>query len=37
MDNYWIDWTSGCIAVTNDEIEELFKAVKMEARIEITP
>jgi len=33
----WIDWTSGCIAVTNDEIDELFKAVKMEARIEIKP
>lgn len=25
----WYDWTSGCIALTDGEIDELFKAVKM--------
>jgi murein L,D-transpeptidase YafK len=31
------DWTSGCIAVTNEEIEELYYAVKIGSRIEIKP
>ena len=29
------DWTAGCIAVTNTEIDELYKAVKEDAVIEI--
>jgi murein L,D-transpeptidase YafK len=29
------DWTNGCIAVTNREIDELFKYVKIGAEIEI--
>lgn len=31
------DWTFGCIAVTNDEIDELYIAVKMNAVIQILP
>lgn len=31
----WHDWTHGCIAVTNTEIDELFTAVKDGAEIEI--
>ena len=31
------DWTAGCIAVTNDEMDELFTAVKQDAVIEILP
>ena len=33
----WTDWTLGCIAVTNKEIDELYKAVEIGARIEIKP
>ena len=33
----WFDWTLGCIAVTNAEIDELFRAVKVGTRIEINP
>ena len=33
----WFDWTLGCIAVTNGEIDELYKAVKIGTRIEIQP
>jgi len=29
------DWTAGCIAVTNTEVDELYKAVKQGAVIEI--
>lgn len=29
------DWTAGCIAVTNDEMDELFAAVRQNAEIEI--
>ncbi len=32
-----IDWTAGCIAVTNREIEELWRAVPIGTRIEIQP
>ncbi len=32
-----LDWTAGCIAVTNPEIEELFAAVPDGAVIEIRP
>lgn len=33
----WDDWTLGCIAVTNEEIDELYDAVKIGTRIEIKP
>ncbi|NDW11740.1 hypothetical protein D0T50_02410 [Bacteroides sp. 214] len=33
----WFDWTLGCIAVTNEEIDELYKAVAIGTRIEIKP
>ena len=32
-----IDWTAGCIAVTNDEIEEIWRAVPDGTPIEILP
>jgi murein L,D-transpeptidase YafK len=31
------DWTHGCIALTNEEMEELFKAVPLGTTIEIKP
>ncbi len=31
------DWTNGCIAVNNSEMEELYNAVKIGTRIEIRP
>ena len=37
---YWHktnDWTAGCIAVTNDEIEEIYNLVKDGTRITIKP
>ncbi|MCA6362670.1 MAG: L,D-transpeptidase family protein [Bacteroidetes bacterium] len=33
----WMDWTAGCIAVTNEEMQELYVAVKTGAVIEIYP
>jgi murein L,D-transpeptidase YafK len=33
----WTDWTAGCIAVTNNEIDELYANVKIGATIEIFP
>ena len=33
----WIDWTAGCIAVTDWEIEEIARAVPDGTRIEIKP
>jgi murein L,D-transpeptidase YafK len=33
----WVDWTQGCIAVDNAEIEELYRSVKIGARVEIYP
>jgi murein L,D-transpeptidase YafK len=33
----WHDWTLGCIAITNQEIDELYRAVKVGTRIEIKP
>jgi murein L,D-transpeptidase YafK len=33
----WFDWTLGCIAVTDREIDELYKSVKIGTRIEINP
>jgi murein L,D-transpeptidase YafK len=31
------DWTDGCIAVTNEEIEEIFGMVRVGTRVEIEP
>ncbi|MCB0517136.1 MAG: L,D-transpeptidase family protein [Chitinophagales bacterium] len=33
----WFDWTSGCIALTDQEMDELYYAVKIGAKIEIKP
>jgi murein L,D-transpeptidase YafK len=33
----WNDWTLGCIAVTNQEIDELYRFVKIGTKIEIKP
>ena len=33
----WYDWTAGCIALTDKEIDELYNAVKTGTRIEIKP
>lgn len=33
----WLDWTEGCIAVTDDEMEELYNAVSVGASIKIVP
>ncbi len=32
-----INWTNGCIALTNSEIDELYSSVKIGTRIEIKP
>ena len=32
-----INWTNGCIALTNSEIDELYTSVKIGTRIEIKP
>jgi L,D-peptidoglycan transpeptidase YkuD (ErfK/YbiS/YcfS/YnhG family) len=32
-----IDWTNGCIAVTNEEMEEIFKLVPIGTTVEIRP
>ncbi len=31
------DWTWGCVALDNDEIEELFKAIPLGTKVTITP
>jgi murein L,D-transpeptidase YafK len=33
----WVDWTHGCIALTNNEVEELYNNVKLKTPIEIRP
>lgn len=33
----WKNWTAGCIAVTNEEVDELYAAVKKDAVITIRP
>ncbi len=33
----WTDWTHGCIAMTNKEIDELYNAVDIGTNIEIKP
>lgn len=33
----WLDWTKGCIALTNDEIDEIYRAVNDGVTIEINP
>ena len=32
-----MDWTNGCIAVNNFEMEELFTSVRIGVKIEIKP
>lgn len=32
-----VDWTDGCVAVTNEEIEEIFKMVPVGTPVEIKP
>jgi L,D-peptidoglycan transpeptidase YkuD (ErfK/YbiS/YcfS/YnhG family) len=32
-----VDWTQGCVAVTNDEIERIWALVPDGARVEIRP
>ena len=33
----WYDWTKGCIALTNDEIDEIYESVSDGVKIEINP
>jgi murein L,D-transpeptidase YafK len=33
----WVDWTKGCIAVTDQEIEEIYKLVPVGTIVEIQP
>ena len=33
----WQNWTNGCIAVTNAEVDELFAAVKIGTKIQLNP
>lgn len=33
----WHDWTNGCIALTNQEVDELYLSVKVGAQIVIKP
>ncbi|GAB3533104.1 hypothetical protein GCM10027443_17940 [Pontibacter brevis] len=33
----WFDWTQGCVAVTDDEMDELYDAVAIGTPIEIRP
>ena len=33
----WQDWTMGCIAVTNEDAEELYELVPIGTPIEIRP
>jgi murein L,D-transpeptidase YafK len=33
----WVDWTAGCIAVTNQEMEEIWRAAPDGTPIEIRP
>lgn len=33
----WFDWTLGCIAVTNEEMDELYRSVYIGTEIQINP
>jgi murein L,D-transpeptidase YafK len=33
----WMDWTEGCIALTNDEMNEIYEAIIPGSMIEINP
>ncbi len=33
----WWDWTAGCIALTNEEVDELYESVVIGSKIEIKP
>jgi murein L,D-transpeptidase YafK len=32
-----VDWTDGCVAVTNEEVEEIWQAVPLGVPIQIKP
>lgn len=36
-DHYLFNWTEGCIAVTNEEMDEIWASVQLGTRIEIRP
>ena len=33
----WMDWTAGCVALTNEEMDEIYDAVEIGTPIEILP
>ena len=33
----WYDWTAGCIALTNDEMDEIYPAIPIGTKIKIYP
>ena len=33
----WFNWTNGCVALTNSEVDELYRSVKLGAGIQIKP
>ncbi len=33
----WYDWTEGCIALTNEEIDELYYSVEINTKVSIEP
>jgi murein L,D-transpeptidase YafK len=33
----WLDWTDGCVAVTDQEMDEIWRAVHTGTPIEIRP
>lgn len=33
----WYDWTAGCIALTDEEVDELYTSTKIGTKIEIKP
>ena len=33
----WFNWTNGCVALTNPEIDELYRSVELGTRIQIKP
>lgn len=33
----WFDWTRGCIALTNNEVDELYNSVEIGTKIKIEP
>jgi murein L,D-transpeptidase YafK len=33
----WLDWTAGCVALTNEEVDEIYQAVEVGTPITILP